>query len=118
MRQPRKRPSNNAAAFTLLEVLAALAIAAGALAYLLVAETDGIRKASGTREQRSAAMLAEQKLEEISAGIEKEDSGSFDGTEFSWTATRAPFTGAPGSTRVTLTVSGRGKDVTLEEVVE
>jgi prepilin-type N-terminal cleavage/methylation domain-containing protein len=105
-------------AFTLLEVLAALAIAAGALTYLLVTEAEGARRVSRTRNIRTAAMLAEQKIAEIAAGIEKETNGSFEGTAFSWSATRESFAQAPGCSKVTLTVSGGGQEVALEEVVE
>ena len=79
----------SAGGFTLLEVLAALLIAAVALAYLLESQIAGIRLANATRELREATLLAKAKMQELAAGIESAEAGAFEGRErWAWEARR------------------------------
>ena len=69
------------AAFTLLEVILALAILAGSLAVLGEVSRLAMRNAAGARDLARAQLLAESKLAEIQAGITSTDSvdnSSFD----------------------------------------
>ena len=99
-----RRRIRPAAGFTLLEVLAALLIAATALAYLLQSEASSLRGASLTCDLREAAMLGAAKLQELVAGAEGEASGSFEREGWSWSAAREPYPGGPGLERIVLTV--------------
>ena len=123
MRPCRPRPRNNRG-FTLIEVLAALLIASTALMYLIMSETDDIKKAAGTRALRRATILASEKMAELAAGVEGGVNGDFeDAAGYSWTASTEPFAGAgSGCRKVTLIVSyttqGEAKSVVLERVME
>ena len=59
--------------FTLLEVILALAILAGALAVLGEVSRMALRHAAGARDLARAQLLAESKLAEIEAGITSPD---------------------------------------------
>jgi prepilin-type N-terminal cleavage/methylation domain-containing protein len=108
--------------FTLIEVLAALLIAGGALTYLISSQADSISRAARTRAVREATLLAAEKMEEIVLGTETAASGTFDECEgVSWEAASEPF-GRYGCTRITLTVTctegGNTHRIVLERVVE
>ena len=70
-------------AFTLLEVILALAILSGALAVLAEVSRLAMRNASGARDLARAQLLAETKLAEIESGITAPDpveKAAFDAT--------------------------------------
>jgi general secretion pathway protein I len=64
--------------FTLLEVMAAVAIMATALTVLLVERNVAVRRTARTNDRRIASRLAEEKIHEILLGIEQESAGSFE----------------------------------------
>jgi prepilin-type N-terminal cleavage/methylation domain-containing protein len=71
----------NKAGFSLLEVILALAILAGAIAVLGEASRQGLRNAQFARDMAKAQLLCESKLAEIVAGItaaEPVDKAMFD----------------------------------------
>ncbi len=75
--------SSRRAAFTLLEVILALAILAGALAVLGEVGRLALQNAAGARDLARAQLLAESKMAEIDAGIsapDPVDSEAFDTT--------------------------------------
>ena len=107
--------------FTLLEVVAALVIAATALVYLIRSETDGIRGFNRTRDLRHATILGTGKLQELLGGMESEASGEFqERPGWRWEARREPFANGFGTEMVTLTVHyttmGRTETFTLEQI--
>jgi prepilin-type N-terminal cleavage/methylation domain-containing protein len=67
--------------FTLIEVLVALGIAAGALLLLLSANNGSLRKSMGAREDLRVLRSAESKYEECLLGIEPGVSGELGGLE-------------------------------------
>ncbi|MHC4779865.1 MAG: prepilin-type N-terminal cleavage/methylation domain-containing protein [Planctomycetota bacterium] len=73
--------------FTLLEVMAAVAIMAVALTVLLVERNVAVRRTAHTNDRRIACRLAEEKLNEILLGIEEGTAGEFDDVpNFRWSA--------------------------------
>ena len=71
--------------FTLLEVMAALAVVALALTVLLVERNLAVQRTSRTNDRRAALHLAEEKLNEIVLGLETGASGEFtDPPGFRW----------------------------------
>lgn len=112
----------SAGGFTLLEVLAALLIAAVALAYLLESQIAGIRLANATRELREATLLAKAKMQELASGIESAEAGAFEGRErWAWEARREEVPEALGMEKVVLTVTyfsaGADRTLVLEQIV-
>ena len=102
--------------FTLIEVLAALLIAAVAITYLIQSETTSVHTANVTRDLRSATLLANAKLGEIIAGAENAASGDFEEREnWRWEAFREPLAEGFGTARYVITVHYRsvGTDATL-----
>jgi prepilin-type N-terminal cleavage/methylation domain-containing protein len=74
-------------AFTLLEVMAALAITSIALTVLLVERNVSVRRTARTNDRRVALQLAEEKIHEIVLGLETGGSGTFDDRPgFRWTS--------------------------------
>jgi type II secretion system protein I len=65
----QRRRSARAAGFSLLEVILALAILAGALAVLGEAIRQGMRNAAAARDLTCAQLLCESKMAEITAGL-------------------------------------------------
>jgi general secretion pathway protein I len=109
--------------FTLIEVLAALLIAAVALTYLLQSETASIRISNAARDLREATLLAKMKLAEIVAGAEGETSGSFENRpEWSWDSTREPVSEPIAMTKVIVKAAyrsaGQDQTVSLEQIIE
>jgi len=73
--------------FTLLEVMAALAIVAIALTVLLVERNVAVQRTSRTNDRRVAMQLAEEKLNELVLGLETGSAGDFeDPPNFRWSA--------------------------------
>lgn len=123
MRFFEKRIRRTVAGFTMLEVLAALLIAATAVVYVVASETRSIRTAAETKLYRAASMLAEQKMAEISSGVETGVSGAFeDMSGFRWEVSSMPWEGG-GDLRVVVVVvayptpDGPGS-VDLEQVMK
>ncbi len=107
--------------FTLLEVLAALLIAAVAITYLLESQIASIRLASATRELREATVLAKAKMQELAAGIESAETGVFEERErWAWEARREEVPEALGMAKIILTVTyvsaGAERVLVLEQV--
>ncbi|MHC5036544.1 MAG: type IV pilus modification PilV family protein [Planctomycetota bacterium] len=77
----------DAKGFTLLEVMATLAIMAVALTVLLVERNVAVYRTARTNDRRIALQLAEEKIQEILLGLEGERSGTFEAyPTFRWTA--------------------------------
>jgi len=102
------------AAFTLLEVMAAMAVMAAALAAALSLQSQAVDIASEARFTTNAALLAQKKMSEMEAmGQVNSDSGDFgeDFPGYRWTVTVAdaaaglPFEGSYHLKRVDLHVS-------------
>jgi general secretion pathway protein I len=73
--------------FTLLEVMAAVAIMAAALTVLLVERNVAVRRTARTNDRRVAVRLAEEKIHEILLGMEEGNGGSFESfPAFRWSA--------------------------------
>jgi len=77
-------------AFTLIEVLVALGIAAGALMLLLSANRAALRRTLRAQQQIEINELIESKTSEIRSGIENAPSGQFESSGWSWKASRTP----------------------------
>ncbi len=108
--------------FTLLEVLAALLVAAVAITYLLGSQIESIRLVGATRELREATVLAKAKMQELAAGIEAADAGAFEDHEgWSWETRREQVQEALGMSKVILTVTyvsgGAERTLELEQIV-
>ena len=111
-----------AGGFTLLEVLAALMIAAVCLTWLLQSQSASIEGAGRTRDLRQATLLAGAKLRELAAGIEPGQAGEFEERPgWRWEAVREPVEGVAGVERLLLTLSytslGRARSLRLERLV-
>jgi prepilin-type N-terminal cleavage/methylation domain-containing protein len=108
--------------FTLLEVLAALLVAAVAITYLLGSQLNSIRIVSATRELREVTVLAKGKMQELAAGIEAADAGTFEGRDrWNWETRREQVQEALGMSKLTLTVTyfsaGAERTLELEQIV-
>lgn len=80
-------PSRGRGAFTLLEVLAALAVMAVALSVLLVERNNTVKRTARTNQRRIALQLAKEKTFEILSGAETGHEGSFEeNPAFAWSA--------------------------------
>lgn len=115
------RVPHTARGFTLLEVLAALLIAAVAITYLLESQIAGIRLANATRELREATVLAKAKMQELAAGIESAEAGTFEDRErWAWEARREEVPEALGMAKIVLTVTyfsaGAERTLVLEQI--
>ncbi|HPY74139.1 MAG: prepilin-type N-terminal cleavage/methylation domain-containing protein [Planctomycetes bacterium] len=64
--------------FTLLEVMVALSILALATTTLIVVRNNGISQAADSKEQRRLTALLEQKIGELTIGLEKRKGGVFE----------------------------------------
>jgi prepilin-type N-terminal cleavage/methylation domain-containing protein len=107
--------------FTLIEVLAALLIAAVAITYLIQSETTSVHTANVTRDLREATLLGNAKLGEIIAGAENNAAGDFEEREnWRWEASREPFEEGFGTALYVVTVyytsAGRNVSLTLQQV--
>ncbi|GEM_PF-2985928 len=81
------RTARRRGGFTLLEVMAALAVVAVSLTVLLVERNTAIRRTARTNDRRIAVQLASEKLDEILLGVEGESSGAFETHPgFRWSA--------------------------------
>jgi type II secretion system protein I len=99
------KTSREAVAFTLVEVLAALAIAAIGLLALLRLHLAGLASVELARAETAAVFIAQEKMAEASAGrypslVSQSGVMERDGTTFEWTAsvTEARPQVAPGRT--------------------
>jgi prepilin-type N-terminal cleavage/methylation domain-containing protein len=71
--------------FTLLEVMASVVIIGVAMAAIMTDRNQTVQRVGITNNMRRATMLAQQKINEITLGLETALSGSFEGQEaFSW----------------------------------
>ncbi len=109
--------------FTLLEVLAALLIAAVAITYLIQSETASLRMANMTRDLRHATLLGNAKLQELAAGLENRTAGEFEERDgWAWGISREQVPEGFGTERIVLTVhysaTGKERTLTLEQVVQ
>jgi prepilin-type N-terminal cleavage/methylation domain-containing protein len=116
-------PCRRGGGFTLLEVLAALLVAAVAITFLLGNQLESIRLVGATRELRDATVLAKAKMQELAAGIETADAGEFEGREkWRWETRREQVPEALGLTKLTLTVmyysAGAERTLELEQLVQ
>ncbi len=68
-------------AFTLLEVMVAMAILALAVTTLLIIRNDAIQQAGVGMESRRLKMLLEEKMGEVASNLEKKTSGFFQNEE-------------------------------------
>jgi prepilin-type N-terminal cleavage/methylation domain-containing protein len=114
-----RRPA--AGGFTLIEVLAALLIAAVALTWLIQSETESVRVYNEGRDIRQATLLASAKLQELIAGVEQSSAGTFEEREeWKWEAIREPVPQGFGLELITVTVTysaaGTERLLTLEQV--
>jgi len=64
-------------AFTLVEVMVALGIAAGALVLLLSANRESLRRSVNARSHAQLDQIAQSKLDELRLGLELKRSGGF-----------------------------------------
>ena len=79
------------AGFTLVEVIVALAITAGALVLLACAGNECLRRSQRARQTAALQQLAESKLDEVLVGLEKDRRGEFAGHPgWSWEIERSP----------------------------
>ena len=113
--------ARGARGFTLLEVMAALLIAAVAITYLLESQIAGIRLANATRELREATVRAKAKMQELAAGIENAEAGGFEERElWAWEARREEVPEALGMAKIVLTVTyfsaGAERTLVLEQI--
>ncbi|HEY6838181.1 MAG TPA: prepilin-type N-terminal cleavage/methylation domain-containing protein [Geobacteraceae bacterium] len=101
----------DAAGFTLLEVMIALAIMSGVILTVITSFNYHLDLVSRGREETDAVLLARAKLDEAGFAPLEKAQGTFapERPEMSWTTETAP-TELPGLVRLTLTVSwGEGK---------
>jgi general secretion pathway protein I len=80
----RSRPRRRRGAFSLIEVILALAILCGALATLGELSRLGMREAEKARDLTQAQLLCESKLSEITAGVtplEAQEDAPFESTD-------------------------------------
>jgi len=108
--------------FTLIEVLAALLIAAVAVAYLVGSEVESARTAGKAQALRRALLLAEAKLNEVVLGEEAALSGTFEEPEnWSWEVEHTTVPEAFGARKITVTVhytlGGKECELSLERLV-
>jgi prepilin-type N-terminal cleavage/methylation domain-containing protein len=97
--------------FTLIEVLVALGIAAGALVLLMSANHETMRRTLRAHQHSHIEDLIESKAGEIRAGIEVAPRGTFEGMpDWSWLVSRSPaqIEGLSTVVEVTLTVLAPG----------
>jgi len=74
--------------FTLVEVMVALGIAAGALVLLLSANRESLRRSVNSRSRAHLDQLAQSKLDELRLGLEMKNTGGFqEFPEYRWDAT-------------------------------
>jgi general secretion pathway protein I len=73
------RRAGKHAGFTLVEVIVALAITAGALVLLACAGNESFRRSQRARQTAALEQLAESKLDEVLVGLERERRGEFAG---------------------------------------
>ena len=107
--------------FTLLEVLAALLIAAMALTYLIQSETMSLKTAQITHDLRDATRFAHTKLQELLIGTEGSAAGTIEEREgWTWLAKRETVPDTFGAERIILTVEytsgGIHRTVELEQL--
>lgn len=103
---PRSAPANNRPGFTLLEVLLATAILAGALTALSQLSTNGVNAALRTDLETQAAVMCQSKLDELLAMSEPIATGRatpfMAAPDWSW---RVEVSDGPSQSLALLTVS-------------
>jgi type II secretion system protein I len=83
-------------AFTLIEVLVALAIAGGALILILSANNASLRRSVEANERARVELAAESKLDEFLLGREPGGQGEMDGMPgWRWSVVREPSFSVP-----------------------
>ncbi len=71
--------------FTLLEVMASVVIIGVAMAVIMTDKNETVQRVGITNNMRKATMLAQQKISEITLGLETAVSGTFESHEaYSW----------------------------------
>jgi prepilin-type N-terminal cleavage/methylation domain-containing protein len=113
----RSRKTGSGRGFTLIEILVALAIAAGAFILIVSAATASVRRGELARLKSRLERRCESKLSEWMCRAEKKSGGAL--TDFDghlWEVKDAPETSASirGLRRVTFTVRGPGGARVLE----
>lgn len=96
--------------FTLIEILAALSILAIAVSSLVIVRNNSIDVASEAIQVRICKMLAEQKMGELMAKIEKRRAGKFADKKYS------AYTWKTKSKKITETATGEDGQVTQVEL--
>jgi general secretion pathway protein I len=93
--------------FTLLEVMIALAIAAGVLLTVISSLNYHLSIVGQDAEETTAVLLGRAKLDDPDFKKETDNKGSFapEHPELKWERVTAPVTDLPGMNRITLTVS-------------
>ena len=83
--------SRRPCAFTLVEVIVALGIAGGALILLVSASRASLTRSLRSQQSVQIEQLMENKLNEVRAGVEASNSGTFENApEWSWRVERSP----------------------------
>lgn len=98
--------------FTLVEVVVALGIVAGAMVLLISANHEAMRRSMRAHEQAQLEEAIESKVGELRAGVETRSSGEFPALPgWLWTTTRerAQIEGLTTVDQITLSVTAREK---------
>jgi len=106
--------------FTLVEVMVALAVAAGSLALLLSANGGSLRKSVHARLDERLERAAESRLDLWQSGADRSMEGpleGFDGHRWELRSTSEPHGALRNLRRVTLTVTNPGSTRILERSV-
>lgn len=105
----------NRSGFTLVEVMVALGIAAGALVLLLSANRESLRRSVSARSHAMLDQLAQSKLDELRLGLDQNHSGSFaelPGYQWDFTEEHQELEGVNSLNRIELRVrNSEGRNV-------
>jgi general secretion pathway protein I len=85
MTNTEHREKRQEAGFTILEVMASVVIIGVAMTVIMTDRNETVQRVGITNNMRKATMLAQQKVSEITLGLEADSSGSFEEHEaYSW----------------------------------
>ncbi len=110
---------NRKRGFTLVEVIVALGIAAGALILLVTANQESLRRSVRSSEDLRLNRLLEAKLDELRLGIERASQGSFEelpGVTWRMERERVREGELEGVERLTLEARGADTSTTFHSV--